>query len=122
MPAERREAVAREIQAEARRYAEETVPPVRQAALRLAPTTIGPILEARFTTDELRQLVAILESPAYRKLQQSGGEMQRALGEALVAEARPTVEPRLRALQQAIGKRLNAAAAPAPSTPSPPAR
>jgi hypothetical protein len=120
VPAERREAVAREIQAEARRYVEDTGPPVRQAALRLAPTTIGPILEARFSTEELRQLVAILESPAYRKLQQFGGDMQRALGEALVAEARPTVEPRLRALHQAIGERLNAAAA-APATP-PPAR
>ena len=118
VPAERRDAVAREIQADVRRYADDTGPPVRQAALRLAPTTIGPILEARFSTDELRQLVAILESPAYRKLQQLGGDMQRALAEVLVAEARPTIEPRLRALQQAIGERLNAAAA-MPATPAP---
>lgn len=118
VPAARRDAVAREIQAEVRRYADDTGPPVRQAALRLAPATIGPILETRFSTDELRQLVAILESPAYRKLQQLGGDMQRALAEALVAEARPTIEPRLRALQQAIGERLNAAAA-TPATPAP---
>jgi len=124
VPAERREALAREIQADARRYVEDTLVPVRQAALRLAPTTIGPILEARFNAEELRQIVAILESPAYRKYQQFSGDIQRALVEALVAEARPTLEPRLRALQQSIAERLYAAAAApaAPSAPAPPAR
>ena len=118
VPAERREAVARELQAEARRYAEETVPLVRQAATRLAPLTIGSVLEARFTSEELRQLIAALDAPAYRKFQQLGGDMQRALGEQLVAETRGTLEPRLRALQQTMAERINAAAAPAPAAPT----
>jgi len=116
VPAERREAAAREIQAEARKYADEAVPLLRQTAVKVAPTTIGPILEEKFTVDELRQLIGILESPVNRKFQQLGGDMQRALNEKLVAETRASIEPKLAALQQAVGERLKAAAAPAPAS------
>ncbi|WP_119286603.1 hypothetical protein [Azohydromonas sediminis] len=116
VPAERREATAREIQAEAKKYADEAVPLLRQTAVRVAPTTIGPILEEKFTADELKQLIAILESPVNRKFQQLGGDMQRALNEKLVAETRATIEPKINALQQAVGEKLKAAAATAPAS------
>jgi hypothetical protein len=116
VPAERREATAREIQAEAKKYADEAVPLLRQTAVRVAPTTIGPILEEKFTVDELKQLIAILESPVNRKFQQLGGDMQRALNEKLVAETRATIEPKINALQQAVGEKLKAAAATAPAS------
>ncbi|MDZ7590595.1 MAG: hypothetical protein U5L05_07865 [Rubrivivax sp.] len=64
LPAERREAVARDIEADVRKYIEEATPIVRDRAVALAPTTIGPLLEERFTEDELRQVIAMLESPA----------------------------------------------------------
>ncbi len=116
LPAERREAAAREIQAEAKRYADEAVPLLRQTAVKVAPTTIGPILEEKFTVDELKQLIAILESPVNRKFQQLGGDMQRALNEKLVAETRATIEPKLNALQQTVGERLKTAAGAAPAS------
>lgn len=118
--AERREAVAREIQSDVKKYADETVPLLRKRAVELAPATLGPLFEERFNDDELKQLVTFLESPVYRKYQQLGGEMQRSLGEKLVADTRPTVEPRLRALEQQITQRLQAAQrGPAASAPGP---
>jgi len=120
VPAERREAVAREIQSDVKKYADETVPLLRKRAVELAPATLGPLFEERFNDDELKQLVTFLESPVYRKYQQLGGEMQRSLGEKLVADTRPTVEPRLRALEQQITQRLQAAQrGPAASAPGP---
>lgn len=118
VPEDRREALAREIQADAKKYADEAVPLLRDSAVKLAPTTIGPILEREFNEAELKQLITILESPVNRKFQSLGGEMQRSLTEKLVAEAKPTIEPKLRALQQSVGDRINAAAA-APSTGAP---
>lgn len=115
---DRREAVARDIQADARKYAEELNPQVRDKAAKLAPTVLGPMLEERFTEDELKQLVAILESPTYRKYQGMGGEMLKSLGEKLVVEVKPLVEPRLRALNQSIGNRLTPAAGGAASAPA----
>lgn len=106
VPVERREALARDLEADLRKYAEEIVPMARERAVRLAPTTVGPLLEERFSEEELRQIVTLLESPVNRKFQQTFPEMQRALGEKLVAETRSVIEPRVRALDQTMAKRL----------------
>ena len=103
-----------DIQADLRKYAEEVGPVARDKAGKLAPTVLGPILEEKFTEDELKQLIAIIESPVNRKYQALGVEMQKALSEKLVAEMRPMMETKLRGLQQSIAGRL-APAAPAAS-------
>ncbi len=122
VPADRREAVGREIEADVRKYADETVPLVRERALRLAPSAIGPLLEERFTEDELRQIVATLESPVNRKFQSMAGDMQRALGEKVLAESRAVVEPKVQAMQQAVARRLGIAPAGGASAPPPASR
>jgi uncharacterized protein len=125
VPADRRDAVARDIEADLRKYVDDTSPAVRDRAVKLAPSTIGPLLEERFSEDELRQIAAFLESPVNRKFQQLFPEMRKALAEKLVADSRGEIEPKLRALEQTVGKRLGAPApgpgpGPAPSaSPSP---
>ncbi len=106
LPAERREAVARDIEADLRKYAEEVTPTVRATAAKLAPGAIGPLLEERFTDDELKQVIALLESPVNRKYQQMGQDMQRALAERLLPEVRGTLEAKFRVLDQTVAKRL----------------
>lgn len=106
LPAERREALARDLEADLRKYAEDVVPMARERAVRLAPTTLGPLLEERFSEDELRQVIGLLESPVNRKFQQTFPEMQRALAEKLVAETRAEIEPKVRALDQTMSRRL----------------
>ena len=81
LPAERRDALARDIEADVRKYVEEAVPMVTERALKLAPSTIGVLLEERFSEDELKQIIAMLESPVNRKFQSMGGDMQRAIAE-----------------------------------------
>ena len=104
--ADKREALARDVQADARKYFEETYPIVRDRAVKLAPTTIGALMDEKLTEDELRQVIAIFESAAWQKFQGLAPEMQKALGEKLVAESKDQVEPRVRALDQAMSKRL----------------
>ncbi len=111
--ADKREAVAQEIQADVKKYVDDAVPFVRDRAVKLGPTTIGAMLEEKFTEDELKQIVATLESPVYKKFNAMGNDMQRVLGEKLVAETRGTIEPKMQALQQAVGRRLGVAPAPA---------
>jgi len=114
IPSDKREQVARDIQADVRKYAEEATPIVRERALKLAPTTIGALLEQKFSEDELKQIAAMLESPAVRKFQGLLGDMQRSLGEKLVAETRASIDPKVRALQQTARERIEAlVAAPA---------
>jgi uncharacterized protein len=113
VPKERQEAVAKEIQADVQKYLADTVPMVQARAVKLAPTTIGPLLEERFTEGELKQVLALLESPVFAKYQRMGEEMQRSLAGKLIPEMRPTVEPRVRALEETVGKRLGVTAPPA---------
>ena len=122
VPADKREAVAKGIQADAKKYMDETVPIVRERATKLAPTTIGPILEEKFTEDELKQVVALLESPVLAKFQAAGVDIQRALIEKVVGETRGQVEGKFRALEDTVARRLGvptgAAGAPAAAAPA----
>lgn len=119
IPADRRELVAREVQADLKKYLDEAVPLVRDRAIKLAPATIGNALDQNFSEDELRQLVAMMESPVNRKFMQLGGDMQRGLLEKLVGETRGQIEPKLAALEQSVAKRLGVPAA-APAAPAKP--
>jgi hypothetical protein len=110
--ADKREAVAKEIQADAKKYADEAVPLVRARALKLAPTTVGSVLETKLSEEELTQVVALLESPAYKKYMELTDDMQNALLEKLVADTRGTIEPKVKALEASIGKRLGLPATP----------
>ncbi len=125
IPPEKREAVAKEIQEDLNRYTNEAVPILRDRATKLAPTTIGPLLEEKFTEDELKQLISIMESPVNKKFIAMGGEMHKSLIEKVVAESRPQIDPKIRTLQQSIAGRLGLSptesAPPAAGAPAKPA-
>lgn len=121
LPADKREALASEAQAEVRKFYDEVAPVLRDRAVKLGPTVIGPALEEKFTEDELKTLITWLESSANKKFQQMSAELQQTLGQKVVAETRPVVEPKLKALEQSLTKKLGlpapgaaAASAPAP--------
>lgn len=116
VPVEKREALMKEIQNDLRKYVDETTPLIREQALRLHPTVTGAVIDAKFSEAELKELVAALDAPAFRKYQQSSDEMFRPLNEKLVQDNRPTIEPKIKALEQTLSKRLEAAlSAPAPA-------
>ena len=117
MPADKRELTANEIQAEVRKFFEDVAPGLRSSAVKLAPGVIGVAMEERFSEDELKTLVAWLESPVSKKFQQMVVETQQQLGQKLVADNRGTIEPKLKALEQSISKKLGlpAAGASAPA-------
>ena len=104
--ADKRDAIAKEIQADVKKYLDEAVPLVTSRAVKLAPTTVGAFLEEKFTEEELKQVAAFLESPAINKFQQLSGEMQKVLLEKVVVDTKGVIEPKVVALEQAVSKRL----------------
>ena len=106
---ERREAVGKSIEADVRKYVDELVPLVRDRAIKLAPTTLGVAIEEKFSEDELKQLIAWFDSPVNKKYQQFGAEMQNSFNEKLVADVRPTIEPKLQALEQQVRTSISSA-------------
>jgi hypothetical protein len=112
LPAERREAAAKSVGTEVRRFVDEATPLLRDRALKLAPATFGAALEEKFSEDELRQLHAWLESPTSRKYQQLLPQMQNAFVQKLLADGAPLVDPKLKALQEKVRSLVGA---PAPA-------
>jgi len=130
MPAEKFQQLGKQIEAEVKKYVDEAYPLVRDKALKIAPTTIGAALEAKMTEDELKQLLAWLESPAAKKFQQVAAESRNEFLQQIRSEAGPLVQPKLVALDGRIrvilgvppaGGQPSAAPTPAPSA-KPPAR
>lgn len=121
VPPEKREALGKEIQADMKKYIDDVGPMLRDRTAKLAPAVLGAQLDAKFSEDELRQLIALLESPVLRKFSQMGPDMQKALAEKVVAETKGQIEPKLKALGQGVDKRLNAAAPPPAGAASAPA-
>jgi hypothetical protein len=102
MPPEKRESAAKTIDADIRKFVDESVPLLRDRATKIAPSALGPILEEKMTEDELKQLVTWLDSGAAKKYQQIGGELQQAMQQKLLAEASPLLTPKLQALEQKV--------------------
>lgn len=116
VPADKREAVAKQAREEVQKFYNEIEPVLRTQAVKLAPSALGPKLEEKMTEDELKQVIVWLESSAAKKFAELGPEMQKGLGEMLVADTRPVIEPKLKALEQTLMKQMGispAASAPA---------
>ncbi len=118
VPADKREAVGRDIQADVKKFHDEVEPLLRERALRLASTVAGPMYEEKLTEDELKQVIAWMESPTSRKFAQLDRELGNALAEKVVADTKTTVDGKLKTLEASIGKRLGLPAAPAAAAPS----
>jgi hypothetical protein len=118
-PEEKRRALVADLQGEVRKFQADVAPVLRASAVKWAPSTLGTTLEEKFSEDELKVLIAWLESPVSRKYQEVTPEAQQALAQKIVTETRPQVEPKLKALEQAMLAKLNAATATAPAGAAP---
>ena len=105
---EKRETLGKAAEAEIQKYVSEAFPIVRDKAVQLAPSTVGPLLEQNFSEEELRQLVAWLSSPLNKKFSDLNPQLGSALTQKLVADVRPTIDPKLQTLNVAVAKALGA--------------
>ncbi len=109
---EKRDAALKEIVADARQFMDENKPLAQASAQKLVGTTVAPMLAERFTEEELRQIITILESPVKKKFEAMVPELQKKLGEGVAADTRAVMDPKLQELQQRIGMRLRSAVSP----------
>lgn len=99
---DKRESVGKAIEVEVRKYVDESYPLVRERALKLAPSTIGAVLEEKMSEDELKQLVAWVESPVNKKYQSLGPDMRNGFIQKVLVDSRPVVDPKIQALDGRI--------------------
>ncbi len=121
--ADKREAVGKEIQDDVKKFYDDVEPLLKKRAVELAPATVGAAYEEKFSEDELKVIIAWLESPVSKKYAQMDRDQGNALAEKVVADTRPAIEPKLKALEATVAKRLGvtgnegSASAPKPAAP-----
>jgi hypothetical protein len=115
---DQRKVVAAQVEGDIKAFVDAVGPQLREISLRVAPTTVGTILEQNFNEDELKQLIDLLQSPVSRKFNQLAPQMQQALAQKIIDEAKPGVTPKLIALQETLMRRLGIAAPGAASAPT----
>lgn len=106
---EKREATAKLVDAEIKKYLDAAGPIVRASTIKMSQGAISTAIDEKFTEDELKQLVVMLDSPVLKKYQTVLPDLSKALVEQVVADARPQVDPKLQATQEAIRKILDKA-------------
>ncbi|MEO8156126.1 MAG: hypothetical protein ABI605_23920 [Rhizobacter sp.] len=119
VPPEKREEVAKQIDQQLRKYADESGALVRDRAATVGQASLGPLFDEKFSEEELRQLLAALEAPAYKKFQQSLPDLTKAYAQTLVKDLEPAIEPKLKALEQSVGAALGVPKAPGPQASAP---
>jgi hypothetical protein len=117
-PADKRESIGKAIDADIKKYVDEVDPIAKKKAAEVGGKTLSNQLDEKLTEDELKTLVAWLESPVSKKYNQMQPDLQRALAESLVTDSRTTIEPKLKALQTAVGNRLGVKPDVAPAAPA----
>lgn len=113
VPADKREALGKEVQADLKSFHTDAEAKLRESAAKTAPAALATLMDERFTEAELKTIVAWLQSPVSKKYQQLGGEMQATLTRKLVEDTRGAVDTRFRTLEQSLQKRF------APYMPAP---
>lgn len=121
VPAEKREATAKAMDTELKKFVEENVPYLKDKISKAVPNTASALLDERFNEDELKQILAWAESPVSQKFGMASMELQKAVAQKVMTEAGPTLEGRLKTLQANLAKQLGLQPQAAPAKPAAPA-
>lgn len=119
VPENKREATAKQIDAEIKKYVDAAVPMVRASANKQSQAVIGAMLEEKFSEDELKQLVGMLESPVLKKFQTTMPDAGKAMMDKVLEDVRPQIMPKAQSAEAAIRKILEAAAKSGDAASSP---
>jgi hypothetical protein len=107
--AEKRERTLKDISVDVQTYVDEATPLARQSAQRLLKPTLSPLLLQQFNDEELRQIIALLESPVKKKFEKIAPQLERTLGEKVAEDSGAAINPKLQTMTQAVGLKLRAA-------------
>jgi hypothetical protein len=109
VPAEKQEAVMKDLTMEAAKFVEQEAPPLRASTQSVVQSSVAPLLAQKFSVEELKQLADVLESPVLAKFESLVPEMKRAVGDNVAKANAAQIQPKMTELQNRVGLRLRAA-------------
>ncbi len=109
VPPEKREGAAKQITAELTKFVESSTPDIKASANKVAVDAVTPVMSGKFSEEELKQLVVMLNSPIIKKYQEILPELNQALLEKISADSRAQFEPKVQSLQTSVRNILDTA-------------
>jgi 5,10-methenyltetrahydromethanopterin hydrogenase len=85
------------------------IPAEKQEAVMKDLTAEAPLLAQKFSVEELRQLAELLESPVLAKFETLVPEMKKTVGDNVAKANAAQIQPKMTELQSRVGLRLRAA-------------
>ncbi len=110
LPKEKLEAALKDIAVDVQKYVDTSTPVVVASAKKNMGSTIVPLLAQNFSVDELKQLLALLQSPVKAKFEKLLPQADQALGKKVQDEVGADINKNIQTMQQAAGLKLRAAA------------
>lgn len=106
LPEAKRESTAKSIDATLRKFMDDNAPALVEKGKSVQASTIGVTLDEKFTEDELKQLVAWLESPVSKKFAEVAPDLQAAYTKRLIDDNGKSLDDKFNTLQANIAKQL----------------
>jgi len=110
VPKDRFDKTLKDISGDVQKYIDTATPVAQASAKKNVGPAVGPVLAQNFTADELRQLVAMLESPVKAKFEKLSPQMEHAVADKVQADIGPEINKDINAMTQAVGTKLRVAA------------
>ena len=114
VPKARQEKASEELNAELKKYADDTVQLINKQVKKVSADVLVPAYAERFTQEELQQIAAFFDSPVIKKYQAAAPELGNSFVQKLVEVTRPDVVARARQFDDAALKIVGNS----PSSPS----
>ena len=108
--AEHKDKAMKDIGTDVQKYIDTTMPVAIASAKKYTNPAVGPILAQNFSTDELRQIAALLESPLKQKFEKLIPQMETAVAQKVQADISPQVNANVKVMTEAVGTKLRIAA------------
>lgn len=105
----KQDAALKDISVDVQKYIDTVTPLATNTAKKNLPTTVGPLLAQNFSVEELKQLVALLQSPVRAKFEALIPQLDRAIGLKVQQDAGPEINKDIQAMTQAVGTKLRVA-------------
>jgi hypothetical protein len=107
----RQDQAMKDIGTDVQKYIDTATPLVSASAKKQVNPSVGPLLATNFSTEELRQIIAMLENPVKGKFEKLVPDMERAVGEKVSADVGPALNKEITTLKTNVGLKMRAAAA-----------
>ena len=109
LPQPKQDAALKDIATDVQKYIDTVTPLSASSARKNLQTTIAPLLAQNFSADELKQLLALLQSPVKARFEKLIPQADQAVGKKVEDEAGPEINKNIQAMTQAVGTKLRIA-------------